>query len=204
MLASEPVLLSEPSLPQVPPSAPSMPSISALFPAAPPSVPGENGQPASAAPDPTTEAPARGSQPPNGGAGNQELVVALKQIVGNAKKGKVDEAYKAYAELFGSTRFAEYRPEDQRQAMRIMVLAKQQPPPNDIVREAHRIASERLRTLIALHDHAADYEMLGVCQIVLDDTKAASAAFSSGLELERARNPGSELCGNLMRRAASI
>jgi hypothetical protein len=175
-------------------STPSMPSLSTLFtaPAA------ENGTSPGRVSDPPS-----GSQPPNGG-GNAELVQTLKQIVGNAKRGKVDEAYRAYADLFGSERFAGYRPEDQRQAMRLMVLAKLQPAPNDIVREAHRIAADRLRALIASQDHPADYEMLGVCQLVLDDTRAASIAFSSGLELERQRNPGSELCGNLMRRASAI
>jgi hypothetical protein len=40
--------------------------------------------------------------------------------------------------------------------------------------------------------------------MALENSDAASAAFRSGLELERERNPGSDLCGNLMRRLSAI
>jgi hypothetical protein len=49
-----------------------------------------------------------------------------------------------------------------------------------------------------------DYEMLGACHRVLDNGDAARDAFKLGLNIERERNPASELCGNLMRRLSEI
>ena len=69
---------------------------------------------------------------------------------------------------------------------------------------AHGAASTRLRELVASHSHPADYEMLGICQLLLEDQETASATFTAGLELARSRDPGSELCGSLMRRVAAI
>ena len=53
-------------------------------------------------------------------------------------------------------------------------------------------------------EEPADYEMLGICHLLLEHTEAASNMFRQGLNLERARNPASDLCGRLMSRVASI
>jgi hypothetical protein len=128
---------------------------------------------------------------------------AMKRIVNLAKTGKRDDAYAAYAELFASSHFAEYRPEDQRQALKFMVMAKNIPR-GERVLEAFRSARTRLEALIKMHDEPADYELLGMCLIMLEDKDAASATFKTGLALERERSPSSALCGELMKRVSSI
>jgi hypothetical protein len=40
--------------------------------------------------------------------------------------------------------------------------------------------------------------------VVLDEPEKASEIFKKGLEVERARNPASDLYGNLMRRAGQL
>ncbi len=135
---------------------------------------------------------------------NPELVASIKHIVQLAKRGQSEEAYNAYRELFTSASFEGQPPEHQRQALRLLVLAKAPATMTASMRDAHRAASDRLRALIEKLEHPADYEMLGICQIVLEDATSASAMFAAALEIERKRDPGSELCGNLMRRVASL
>jgi hypothetical protein len=134
---------------------------------------------------------------------NPDLVASIKKIVQLAKRGKSEEAYEAYAELFASEAFATYQPEHQRQTLKLLVL-KSPASVTDNVKKAHRAAADRLRGLIAQQGHAADYEMLGICQLLLDDQSSASNTFVAGLEIERNRDPQSELCGSLMRRVAAL
>jgi hypothetical protein len=131
------------------------------------------------------------------------LVIALKRIVGLAKQGKVDDSYGAYAELFTSTLFAECRLEDQRQALRLMVMPKVTPPITPAVVEAHRAAMGALQALVNASGEPADYEMLGICQAVLDLKEAASSTFKAALAIERERHPGSKLATELEKRAAT-
>ena len=58
--------------------------------------------------------------------------------------------------------------------------------------------------LIAAHNEAQDYELLGLCQVRVDDEAGARASFQKGLDLERARDPQSPLCGQLMKWVASV
>ncbi len=134
---------------------------------------------------------------------NPDLVASIKKIVQLAKRGQSEQAFEAYAELFSSEAFATYQSEHQRQTLKLLVL-KSPAAVTETVKKAHRAASERLRGLIAQHGHAADYEMLGICQLLLDDQTSASSTFSAGLEIERNRDPRSELCGSLMRRVAAL
>jgi hypothetical protein len=134
---------------------------------------------------------------------NPDLVASIKRIVQLAKRGKAEDAFESYAELFSSEAFATYQPEHQRQTLKLLVL-KSPATVSDAVRKAHRAAADRLRGLITLQSHAADYEMLGICQLLLEDQSSASATFVTGLELERNRDPQSELCGSLMRRVAAL
>ncbi len=135
---------------------------------------------------------------------NQVLVAALKKIALLSRNGRTDEAYREYATLFASSAFSEYRADDQRAALKLMVLAKSPPAVNDIVREAYRAALGRIETIVKAGEEPADYELLGVAQIALDDATAAAEAFSKALSIERANNPQSELCGNLMKRVAAL
>ena len=46
--------------------------------------------------------------------------------------------------------------------------------------------------------------MLGAAYVVLGEPVKATGIFKKALDLERARNPASDLCGNLMRRVSEI
>jgi hypothetical protein len=136
---------------------------------------------------------------------NEMLVLALKRIMAQARSGNLDEAYLGYRDIFGGTDFAAHRPEDQRQALRLMVLAKNAPrTPTPAMIEAHRAALPALTELVSLYQEPADHEMLGICHLLLGHEQSASAIFRAGLALERERSPGSDLCGELMKRISLI
>ena len=136
---------------------------------------------------------------------NEALVQAIKQIINLSKAGKSDEHYHGYRELFESPDFATYRPEDRRQALRLMILAKNAPhraTPAKI--EAHRSAIAPLTELVSSYGDPADHEMLGMCHELVGNEESASAIFRAGLAIERERNPQSDLCGSLMKRVSLI
>ncbi len=98
-----------------------------------------------------------------------------------------------------------YRPEDQRQVLRLMILAKNAPrSPTPSMIEAHQAAVPALTEMVSVHQEPADHEMLGMCHVVLGNEDSASTIFRAGLALERDRNPGSDLCGELMKRISMI
>jgi len=143
------------------------------------------------------------SPPPSSSGKNESLVEAVKKIMIVLKSGRTDEGYAQYADLLSSDGFAEYRPDDQRQALKLLLLAKA-PDRSDAVMRAYRIALKRIQTLVDMHAEPADYEMLGVAHVQLEDRAAASAAFEIALKLERARNPSSDLCASLGRRISQL
>src|SRR5262245_57226614 len=99
---------------------------------------------------------------------NEELVAAVKKIVALARNGNLDEAYLGYRDIFGNPTFMAYRPEDQRQALRLMVLAKNAPKtPTPAMIDAHRAAIPALTELVSVHQEPADHEMLGICHLLL-------------------------------------
>ncbi|MDB4993492.1 MAG: hypothetical protein JWM74_924 [Myxococcaceae bacterium] len=178
-----------------PPAQPSVkPEASSAADAPPDAAPAEAPHADASHADAPSEAPQR----------NVVLIGRLKTILSLAKQGKSDEAYDEYGALFADPVFGEYRAEDQRQALKLMVHAKQAPALTTTVRDAHRIAAERARAMIERFDDPSDHEILGLCQLVLDDPAAAASSFARGLELERARNPQSELCGTLLRRVSEL
>jgi hypothetical protein len=136
---------------------------------------------------------------------NEVLVAAVKNILGLARSQKVDEAYAAYGALFTDPWFATLPPADQRQALKLLVLAKGLPtPPTAPIEQAHLAATVPLKALVAAHDEPQDYELLGLCQVRTNDEDGARASFRRGLDLERARDPQSPLCGQLMKWVASV
>lgn len=198
-----------PSVPPfVPPSSPPL-SVSGSPSATPPKMP-------TPPPLPTRTFPADIPPPPEssqnpitkldkeGTTKNVELIASLKKIVSLSRSGNTDDAYREYAALFSSAAFADYRPEEQRQALKLMVLAKTPPPKNAIVVEAHRAALARLDVLTKTLGEPIDLEMLGAAHVMCDDPKAANEAFVRALEIERGRNPSSELIASLMSRVASL
>jgi len=135
----------------------------------------------------------------------ETLVNAIKTIHTQAREGRLDEAYAGYQELFSSAEFGTHRPEDQRQALRLMIFAKGVPSnPTPAMLEAHRAALAPLTELVSVHRDAADHEMLGICHVVLGNEESASAIFRAGLAIERERNPSSDLCGAFMKRISLL
>ncbi|MBX3226147.1 MAG: hypothetical protein KIT84_28760 [Labilithrix sp.] len=135
---------------------------------------------------------------------NEALVGALKKIMTLSKNGRGGEAYQEYATLFGSDAFAEYKAEDQRQALRLMVLAKSHPADKDAVLAAHEAALPRIQAMLEQEKTAPDLELLGVTQLYLGDADEAAKSFQAGLDIERSRNPQSDLIASLMRRVSQL
>jgi hypothetical protein len=136
---------------------------------------------------------------------NEALVNAIKDIVALSKNGDADGAYSGYRDLFGAPEFATYRPEDQRQALKIMILAKGAPEkPTPAMVEAHRAALAPLVELVSAHGEPADHELLGICHVVLGNEESASNIFKAGLAIERERDASSVLCGALMKRVSML
>jgi hypothetical protein len=135
---------------------------------------------------------------------NEALVKSVKDIAAASKAGDAEGAYRGYRDLFASEAFATYRIEDQRQALRLMILAKGLPSvPTPAMSEAYRSAVSCLSRMLP-QGEAADHELLGVCQVMLGDEAAASETFRAGLAIERARDPQSKLCGALMKRVSMV
>jgi hypothetical protein len=136
---------------------------------------------------------------------NEALVSAIKAIIANARAGKIEEAYQSYRELFSSPAFRSYEPSEKRQALKLMVHAKGVPDPaTPTMVEAHRAAVEPLTELVSAHGEPADYEMLGMCHVVLGNEAGAGNVFRAALAIERERSPGSDLCGALMKRVSML
>lgn len=134
-----------------------------------------------------------------------ELVAHVKEIHGHAKAGNLDAAYEGYKKLFTNPGFTKNRPEDMRQALKLCVLAKGVPKkPTPAMVEAHRAAVPALTELVSQFDEPGDYEMLGICHVVLGNEQSASNIFKAALKLERERNAASELCGSLMSRLSQL
>ena len=136
---------------------------------------------------------------------NEALVAAVKNILSLAKAQKMEEAYAAYTELFSGALFPTLQASEQRQALKLMVHAKGIPTfPTPPIVKAHRAAMVQLKALVAAHNEPQDYELLGLCQVRTDDEAGARASFQKGLDMERARDPQSPLCGQLMKWVASV
>lgn len=123
-----------------------------------------------------------------------------------AKEGKHDDAFRAYASLFGSAAFQASKAEDQRAVLKMMIHAKVPPSvtPSEDAKAAHKAALPALQALVVGHRDPADYEMLGMSYAILDESNKAIEIFKKALEIERAKSPGSDLCGDLMRRLSQL
>ncbi len=134
-----------------------------------------------------------------------DLVKQVKAIVSAARTGNLDVAYAGYLALFSDPGFLEQRPEDQRQALKLMVHAKVQVrEPTPAMIEAHRAAVMPLTELVSRYGEPGDHELLGTCHVLLGNLQSASNIYRAGLATERERNPGSDLCGELMKKISLI
>jgi hypothetical protein len=108
-------------------------------------------------------------------ASNKEALAAtVKRIVRSAREGRTSEAYRAYAALFEDDSFAKQRSQDQRQVLKLMVLAKSAPAPTNEVTVAFQCALARLKALAAETDDPLDHEMIAVCEQRLTGSAARS------------------------------
>jgi hypothetical protein len=97
----------------------------------------------------------------------QALAATVKRIIGAAREGSTQLAFQAYAALFEDDGFALQRPQDQRQTLKLLVMAKTMPPPSYPVIQAYRSALARLHALVAITNDPLDQEMITVCERVL-------------------------------------
>jgi hypothetical protein len=135
----------------------------------------------------------------------EALVAAVKNAVALSRAGKHEEAFVAYGALYQSPTFMENRPEDQRQALKLLILAKRPGMKNtENLYAAHRAALEPLTELVSRYNEPEDYEMLGACHALLGNEANAAAIFKEGINIERGRNAGSDLCGSMMTRLSAL
>lgn len=132
------------------------------------------------------------------------LVASVKQIMAQVRSGDAEGSYEGYRALYSDPQFLQNKPEDQRQALKLLILAKRTGKPSEVLVEAHRAAIPALTELVSTGNEPEDYEMLGLCHLMIGNDQAASNMFREGLQLERARNAASDLCGRLMTRLSSI
>jgi hypothetical protein len=136
---------------------------------------------------------------------NDTLVQTIKALMARAKDGDLEGVYRGYRELFTAPAFFDYRVEDQRQALRLMIVTKGAPTkPTPAMVEAHRAAISPLKRIVEVHREPKDHELLGICHVVVGDEATASSIFKAGLAIERERNPQSDLCGALMKRVSML
>ena len=134
----------------------------------------------------------------------EQLVAAVKRINTLQASGDNDGAIEAYRDLFSQPWFTANKPEHQRQALKMLILAKRTGAPTPAIIEAHRAAVPALTELVSTLEEPEDYEMLGICHLLIGNEQAAGNMFRQGLTLERSRNAASDLCGRLMTRVSSI
>jgi hypothetical protein len=139
-----------------------------------------------------------------GSMSKEALVAAVKQIMAQQRSGDTEGANAGYSALFASPEFSANKPEDQRQALKLLILAKRTGQPTPALVEAHRSALAPLTELVSTLNEPEDYEMLGLCHLMIGNDEAASNMFRHGLTLERERNAASDLCGRLMTRVSQI
>lgn len=136
---------------------------------------------------------------------NEKLVDTIKALVARAKDGDINGVYLGYRDLFAGPAFVDYRVEDQRQALRLMIMMKGVPAVATApMAEAHRAAIAPLKRIVEVHREPKDHELLGICYVVTGDEATASAVFKAGLAIERQKNPQSDLCGALMKRVSML
>ena len=132
------------------------------------------------------------------------LVSSVKEIVTLSRSGDAEGSFAAFKTLCSRPEFLDNRPEDQRQALKLLIFAKRTGPKSEGLIEAHRSAIAPLTEMVSSHDAPEDYELLGVCHLVTGDEEAAANIFRKGLELEREKDAASKLCGRLMTRISSL
>lgn len=144
-----------------------------------------------------------------------EMVAEVKRIMGHFRENNHQAGYERFETLVQNPGFLTLRPEDQRPALRLLIAAKRpelsmqhdlnpETPLDNAVLSSHRAALAALTELVSVHSDPEDFELLGMVHQRLGNLESASSIYRAGLQLERERWPGSDLCGSLMTRLASI
>jgi len=132
------------------------------------------------------------------------LKAAVKSAIALARESRWDEFYSVYGPLFAAPTFAEDTPEDQRQALKLMIMTKGLPAPTtQAAIHAYQSAWYALSRLVAEFRHSRDYELLGLTHQRLGDEPGAKKVFQAGLEVAQAGNDG-DTCGVFLRHLANF
>lgn len=136
---------------------------------------------------------------------NEALVSAVKQILSLFREKREEEGFAAYGRLFSSPEFGTFTPQEQRQALKLMINLKVPPlKPAPHMVAAYKEAMKPLKALIAAEQDPGDMELYGIAQIITGDEKGAGDTLRKALQMERERNPQSDLCGSLMKWVAAV
>ncbi len=132
----------------------------------------------------------------------REIVPTLQKIIELSTEGRHDDAFRECAALLERTKFVTYDQGEQRKALKVLLAMTGPQTPSYVLRRAYRAGRDRAKTLAQKSTDPLDYELLGLCQLAIDESAAAGETFRQALELERSRNPESELCARLAQLAA--
>ncbi len=132
-----------------------------------------------------------------------DLVKSIKLIVSQAREGKLDEAYAGYRALFSDPGFLEQRPEDQRQALKLMVHAKVGGARADAGddRGAPRRGDAARPSWCRGYGEPFDHELLGTTARAARQPRERLRHLQGRASPRSASaTPGSDLCGELMKK----
>jgi hypothetical protein len=132
------------------------------------------------------------------------LKSAVKSAVALARESRWEEFYGVYAGLFADPSFSQNKTDDQRQALKLMIMTKGLPAPTTQQGiEAYQAAWHALSHLVgALHD-PRDYELLGLTHLRLQDEAGAKKVFQQGLEVAQG-GTDADLCGPFLRHLSTL
>jgi hypothetical protein len=144
---------------------------------------------------------------PSQGAGDNPVAIikiAVKQAIGLARESRWDEFFTTYAQLFHAAEFAQNKDEDQRQALKLMIMTRGVPAPTSQAGvQAYQAAWYAITRLINANNDPRDYELLGLTHLRLGDEEGARKIFQTGHEAAIAANDG-DLCGVYLRHLSML
>jgi len=132
------------------------------------------------------------------------LKADLKNAFAHARDGRWEEFFQSYVGLFNSSHFGKCRPDDQRQAAKLLVTHKTLPKdPTEASVAAFQAAWQALSKLTEATNDARDFELLGLTHLRLADETGARTVFQLGLDTAKAAND-SDMCGVFLRHLSTL
>lgn len=114
---------------------------------------------------------------------------AMNAVVAPLRQ-ETDDAFRRFKTQFGSTAFAAMSPSEQRAALKTLFF-EQPTSVTEEAKSAYRATLPILQTLILKEREPADYELLGMAYVALEELEKATEIFKKGIEAERTRDPSS-------------